>query len=73
MQKAYAKFFGSYYKMNGGFTPTALYNLTGGLVLYIQDYTGRLCRVFSSTVRMLIQLYLSQHAPEEQIKRLGHI
>ena len=32
--------------MNGGFTPTALYNLTGGLVLYIQDYTGRPCHVY---------------------------
>ena len=41
VQKAFAKFFGSYYKMNGGVTPTALYNLTGGLVLNIENYTGR--------------------------------
>ena len=41
VQKAFAKFFGSYYKMNGGVTPTALYNLTGGLILNIENYTGR--------------------------------
>ena len=72
MQKAYAKFFGSYYKMNGGFTPTALYNLTGGLVLYIQDYTGRPCGMVHAMF-MIFHLYFSQNAPEEQIKRLGHI
>ena len=44
VQKAFAKFFGSYYKMNGGFVPTALYNLTGGLVLNIENYTGKPCQ-----------------------------
>ena len=44
VQKAFAKFFGSYYKMNGGVTPTALYNLTGGLVLNIENYTGKPCQ-----------------------------
>jgi len=61
VQKAFAKFFGSYYKMNGGVTPTALYNLTGGLILNIENYTGRpyLLNHFLSTIRMEILTYVN--------------
>ena len=60
VQKAFAKFFGSYYKINGGVTPTALYNLTGGLVLNIENYTGR-CESNLSTKRMLIESLINYY------------